>query len=193
MLERFMRRVTALKESGLLEVEPTIRATPLPGQFVVGGPAWQIAVNRADENLVKAAVGDFRLVYTDSAPVSAARALRVLSSSAKRAGTSAGERAIDDLRLMRKRLQERRKIDPRGRLLEEAPDGGTIERSPEEIIDIWFNGEYFHEDARHADHLTPPDHMTVQMLRFSFQMAMRDFIAYWSRIADLAKAVTELR
>jgi len=79
-------------------------------------------------------------------------------------------------------------VDP-VKLLEEDEQGVTVARSPESIIDTWFNGEYFHDDPEFAEQLTPSDSAAVEMMRLSLHTAMRDFIVYWGRIRDLVKRV----
>lgn len=188
-LERFIRRVDAVNASGLTKGTVGLRATNIPGATYLGGPAWQIQSDGLDEQTVKAAVGDFRQIYTESSSVSAAKALRVLSASAGRRRTPASREMIEKLRAMKKTLAKRRREDPRGKLLEEDGDGALVERSPEDIIKTWFNGEYFHEDTDLAEQLEPSGHAAVEMMRLSLHTAMRDFMAYWTLLRDLAERV----
>ena len=188
-LERFISKVDSLNASSFRHSETKLRATSIPGATYLGGPAWQIGVEGPDEQAVKAAVGDFRQLYTDHNNASAMKVIKILQRAASRRGTDASRDMIEQFRTLRRTLEKRRKIDPRGKMLEEDPSGGSIERSPDDIIQTWFNGEYFHDDRERASELSPDGHAAVEMMRLSLQMAMRDYLAYWTSVRDIAAAV----
>lgn len=188
-LERFVSKVDGLNASSFAKSETKLRGTMIPGASYLGGPAWQIGVDGPEEEAVKAVVGDFRQLYTDSNNASAAKVLKILQNSAYARGTDAGREMIGRLRALRKALQNRRKRDPRGKMLEEDGSGGSVERSPADIIKTWFNGEYFHDEPQLAAELSPGGHAGVEMMRLSLQTAIRDYLAYWTALRDFAAAV----
>jgi len=188
VLERFVRKVDELRGSRFAGTQTALRATFLPGVTAVGGPAWNIAATGPDDEAVKAVVGDFRQLYTDHNPTSGTSVIKILSRSASRRGTDAGARMCSALRELRREMARRRLEDPRGKLLEEQLDGSTAERSPDEIIKTWMNGEYLHDDLEKASEI-PLGHGATEMMRISLQMAMRDFLSYWVRIRAIAAAV----
>lgn len=185
VLERFLRKIDALKASSFAQTESALRATPLPGVTAAGGPAWKVGVEGPSEESVKAAVVDFRQFHTDQNLSSAARVLNVLKASAKRRGTDAGQRMTGRLRDLGKSLEERARRDPRATVLDERYG----EMSPREIIDLWLNGEYFHDDAEKAAEVSPDGGAAVEFLRWSLHSAIRDYIAYWKGIGELVSVV----
>lgn len=189
VLERFVSKVDSLNASPFRHSETKLRAISIPGTTYLGGPAWQIGVEGPDEQAVKAAVGDFRQLYTDNNNASAMKVLKILQRAAFGRDTDASHEMIRHLRGLRRTLEKRRKVDPRGKMLEEDPSGGSTERSPDDIIQTWFNGEYFHDDRERASELSPNGHAAVEMMRLSLQMAMRDYLSYWTSIRNIAAAV----
>ena len=119
ILERFLRKVRTLEASTFAESETTLRAVPLPGVTALGGPAWQVGVDGPSEESVKAALTDFRQLYTDTNDSSAARVLNILKESAKRRGTDSGQRMVVQLRDRGKLLRARDRKDPRAMVLDE--------------------------------------------------------------------------
>lgn len=190
-LRRFVRKVDELKGSAFAQSETTLKGVMIPGAETLGGPAWQFGVEGPSEEQVKAVIGDFRQLYTDTKKASASRVMNILKASAKRRDNTISAEVIDALRNLKTRIKRRKAHDPRGVFLEETAPGESVERSPEEIIAIWLNGEYLHEDLDLADLIDPPGHMSNEMMRMSLQMAIRDFIAYWSAIQQLVNVVLE--
>jgi hypothetical protein len=190
-LRRFVRKVDELKDSAFAQSETTLKGVMIPGAETLGGPAFQIGVEGPSEEQVKAVIGDFRQLYTDTNKASAARVMNILKASAKRQGNAISTEVIDALRSLKKRIKRRKAHDPRGVFLEETTLGESVERTPENVIAIWLNGEYLHEDLDLADLIDPPGHMSNEMMRMSLQMAIRDFIAYWSAIQQLVNVVLE--
>lgn len=74
-------------------------------------------------------------------------------------------------------------------MLEEDHAGALVERSPHDILKTWFNGEYFHDEPALAAELSPAGHSAVEMMRLSLHMAIRDYLAYWTKLRDLAERV----
>lgn len=185
ILERFVRKVDELRESAFAQSETKLRGTTIPGATYLGGPAIQMAVDGPTEEMVKAVAGDFRQLYTDTNNTSAMRVMKILQGSAYRQRSKASEEVIEAIRGLRRRMQQRKQHDPRGVFLEETDLGESRERTPAEIISIWLNGEYFHDDQELADELDPAGHMSTEMMRMSLQMAIRDFIAYWTQLRNL--------
>lgn len=160
-LERFIRKVDALRASAFMEHRFGMHGELLPGASHLGGQAWNLGIDVPDEALLKSVIGDFRLLYTDKNRSSAMRILKILQRSAYERGTPAGRAAIEALKEIRKHLQERRKTDPVGQILDADQHGTLVARSPENIIDTWFNGEYFHDDPESAAELEPGDDLVV--------------------------------
>ena len=186
VLERFVRKVDELRESAFTQSETKLRGTMIPGATYLGGPAVQMAVDGPSEEMVKAVAVDFRQIYTDTNNASAMRVMKILQDSARRRGSDEGEEIVTAIRDLRKRIQGRKQHDPRGVFLEETELGEFREKTPEEIVAIWMNGEYFHDDRGFADELDPAGHMSTEMMRMSLQMAIRDFVQYWTVLRDLA-------
>jgi hypothetical protein len=164
-LERFVSRVDRLRGSQFAASQSGLRATLLPGATVLGG------------------------LYTDSNNASAAKVAAILKRRAYERGTDASRQMIDRLRELGAALRKRRVEDPWGKVLEEDQSGALVERSPEDIINTWFNGEYFHDEPELAAELAPDGHGAVEMMRLSLHMAMRDYIRYWSTLRDLVEKV----
>jgi hypothetical protein len=190
-LRRFTRKVDELKGSAFAQSETTLTGVMVPGVETLGGPAFQIGVEGPSEEQVKAVIGDFRQLYTDTNKASASRVMNILKASAKRQGNAISTEVIDALRNLKTRIKRRKAHDPRGVFLEETTQGESVERTPGEIVSIWLNGEYLHEDLDLADLLDPPGHMSNEMMRMSLQMSIRDFIAYWTAIQQLVDVVLE--
>jgi hypothetical protein len=189
VLQRFVSKVDALNASSFRDSETKLRATAIPGATYLGGPAWHMRVEGPDEQAVKAVVGDFRQLYTDSSNASAMKVLKILQAAGYQRGTDASREMIEQLRALRGVLKQRKKFDPRGKLLEEDPAGGSVERTPDDTIQTWFNGEYLHDDHECAVELAPQGAASVEMMRLSLQSAMRDYLSYWTLIRNLAAAV----
>jgi hypothetical protein len=190
-LQRFIRKVDALQASGFMEHQIGMHGELLPGASHVGGQAWNLGIDVADEALLKSVIGDFRLLYTGTNRSSATRVLKILQRSANERGTPAGRAAIEALRKIRKYLQERRKTDPVGQILDADQDGTLVARSPEDIINVWFNGEYFHDDPEFAAELEPGDDLGVGMLRLTLHTAIRDHVHAWIVIRKTTSALLD--
>lgn len=188
-LERFARKVDELNESELAQARIGFGMTMIPGDQTMGGQAWRIRVEGASKKEVKAAVLDFRQLYTDSNPTSATRILKILSESAHARATDVARHAIEDLKGMRKALHDRKKTDPHGAMFEETSLGESVVRTPEELIKTWFNGEAFHDDRDLDQQVGPEGEPMSEMLMFGLQTAIQDHIKYWTRIRDLVVEV----
>lgn len=184
-LRRFVKRVEQLRGSSFFET---------PGHQITatyaGGGQFNIRAESAGDEAVRAVVGPFRELYTDSEPTSAMSALKLLESHARAADRECNERLIEQLRAVRRAIKERRQRDPRGVFLEEQADGGSAAVPPHQIIDTWLYGEYLHYDPAKADRIEEHEGIT-EMLRFSLESAIRDFTEFWARIAELAGAVVD--
>jgi hypothetical protein len=188
---RFIRRFDALAGSEFMKHPIGLNGELLPGVSPTGDPAWNVSVRLPPEESVKPIIGDFRMLYTDTNQCSAMRVLRILSRSASARGTSEGRDAIEALRDIRQQLQERRKSDPAGKILETSQDGSLVERPPKDIIDVWFNGEYFHDDRELAEQLLPAGSMNVEMLRMTLHNAIRDYVRIWRAIRNTADGLLD--
>jgi hypothetical protein len=178
-LKRFIRKVDGLHGSAFMEHQIGMRGELLPGASHLGGQAWNLGVEVPNEALLKSVIGDFRLLYTDTNRSSAMRVLKILERSAYERGTPTGRTAIEALKEIRKYLHERRKTDPVGQILDADQDGTLVARSPEDIVNVWFNGEYFHDDQEFAAKLEPGDDLGVGMLRLTLHTAIRDHVYAW--------------
>lgn len=188
-LERFVRKVDSLNASTFAHTKTGLRAQAIPGVSYLGGPAWRMGITGPSEEEIKAVIGDFRQLYTATNRASAARVLNILKCSAHARGTDTSRKMIASLKALGATLRHRAKHDPRGMLLEEDSLGVSAERSPSDIIDTWFNGEYFHDDPELARQLAEDDNPAVDMMRMSLQMAIRDYLAYWTALRNLAVEV----
>jgi hypothetical protein len=184
-LRRFANRVEQLRGSSFFET---------PGHQITatyaGGGLFNIRAESAGDEAVRAVIGLFRELYTDSEPTSAMSALKLLESHARSAGRDRNERLIEQLRALRTAIKARRQQDPRGVFLEEQADGGTAAVPPDQIIDMWLYGEHLHYDPAKADRIEEHEGIT-EMLRFSLESAIRDFTDFWGKIAELAAAVID--
>ena len=189
-LERFIRKVDALRASAFMEHRFAMHGELLPGVSHLGGQAWNIGIDVPDEELLKSVIGDFRLLYTDQNRSSATRILKILQRCAHERGTSTAQAAVKALKEIRKYLGQRRKIDPVGQILDADEDGTLVARSPEDIIN-WFNGEYFHDDQKFAAELEPGDDLGVEMMRLGLHTAIRDHVAAWTVIRKTASALLD--
>jgi len=190
-LKRFIRKVDALQASAFMEHRFGMHGELLPGTSHLGGQAWNLGIDVPDEVLLKSVIGDFRLLYTDTNRSSAMRVLKILQRSAYERGTPAGRAAIEALKEIRKYLQERRKTDPVGQILDADQVGTLVARSPEDIINVWFNGEYFHDDQEFAAELEPGDDLGVGMMRLALHTAIRDHVSAWTVIRKTASALLD--
>jgi hypothetical protein len=187
-LERFVRKVTGLQESQFPNASLDIIATPVPGPGPRGGFGWSFQVDGPDEREVKVIIGDFRQIYTQTHRTSAPRIIKMLKRHAYERDTDASRLMIHDLKVFGKQLGKRKKEDPRGYVLEETPDGGSIKRSPDSIVQDWFNSVYFHDDVEASD-LERDGHPTVEMSRWTFQYTIKDFIRDWGKLRFLVEAI----
>lgn len=192
-LERFVARVDRLRASRFAQSESGLRATLIPGATVLGGPAWQIAIDGPPEEAVREVIGDFRQLYKDAGQTSAAKVISILKHSARERDTDAGRAMITRLKELTTIIERRRKADPRGKLLEEDAGGVFVERSPHDILNTWFNGEYFHDDRELAMELSPDGHASVEMMRLGLHTTIRDYLSYWTTLRELAGWVLEDR
>jgi hypothetical protein len=188
-LERFARRVSGLQESRFPEAELNIVATPTPGPGPRGAFGWSFGIDGPKEFEVKAIIGDFRQIYVDTHRTSARSVIAMLKRHAHERDTDSSRIMIGELRAFGKKLGKRERHDPRGYVLEEAPDGGSIRRTPDSILRDWFNGVYFHDDEGPASDLDREGHSFVEMFRWSFQTAVKDFIIDWGKLRVLVEAV----
>jgi hypothetical protein len=188
-LQRFVRKVDALVVSPFMQQRIGLTGEHVPGQSYLGGPAWSIGVTVPDEPSVKAVIADFRILYTDANRCSAMRVLRLLQTSAHRRGAPEGREAIEALKKIRAYLKTRRRHDPVGHILDEDDDGVLVDRSPEDIIDLWFNGEYFHDDQDKAEQLEGEQRLDVEMLRIALHTAIRDHVRAWMIVRNTADGV----
>ena len=161
----------------------------VPGSTYLGGPAWSVSVNLPDEDSLKIVIADFRLLYTDTNASSAMRALSILRRSARARETPQGEEVIEALKAVRQYIQQRRNEDPVGKILDAEPDGTLVERRPQDIIALWFNGEYFHDDHELAEQLEPVDGLDVDMLRMALHTVIRDHVKAWIVIRNTVRGV----
>ncbi len=187
-LERFVRKVRGLQESQFPNASLNIIITPAPGPGPHGGQGWTVQIDGPDERGVKLIIGDFRQIYTHTNRTSAPRIITMLKSHAHERGTDASRRMIHELKDFGKQMRRRKREDPRGYYLEETPDGGSIKRSPDSIVQDWFNGVYFHDDLEASD-LERDGHALVEMLRWALQYTIKDSISEWGKLKSLVEAV----
>lgn len=185
VLERFLRKVDELKSSSFVESQPSLRMESIPGTTYLSGPAWQLKAEGPSQEAVMAVILAFRQLYIETNKASAARVMNILSLSGQRSETAAGKEVIAFVRALKRDMKKRLAHDPRGVFLEESGSGELLERTPAEIVAIWLNGEYFHDDRDLADQLDPPGHMSYEMMQMSLQMTIRDFIRYWDALGQL--------
>ena len=176
-LRRFVDRVDALGASAFI-AHPGYR---MKGTLVAAGVLENLRVDSPGEEAVRAVLPLFRELYTDSNPTSAMSALRVLDRRARTRGAPDSLAARNEIRTWRRSLRDRRDHDPYGVLLEEDRLGCSVERAPSYIIDLWFNGEYFHFDDEKAGELGDNEPVT-EMMRMSLHSAIRDFTRTWTAI-----------
>ncbi len=188
-LERFVRKVGELQDSGFSESETKIVGMQIPGGTYMGGPAWKIRVDGPSEAEVKTVISDFRQLYTDTTRTSAMKVLKILERRAYERGTDPSKQMIDQLKGLRAELKRRKEEDPRGKFLEEGPEGETITPTPDNIVQTWFNGIFFHDEPELAAELERDGHMTVEMFRWSLQMTIKDLITCWGHLRELAECV----
>jgi hypothetical protein len=184
-----VRKVDALVASPFMQQRIGLTGEQIPGQSYLGGPAWSIGVKVPDELSVKAVIADFRILYTDTNQCSAMRVLKLLQASAYRRGTPKGREGIEALKDIRTHLKTRRKRDPVAHILDEDDDGVLVDRSPEEIIDLWFNGEYFHDDRDKAEQIEGEQRLDIEMMRVVLHTAIRDHVRAWMVIRNTADGV----
>jgi hypothetical protein len=189
-LRRFVRKANELAGSRFAQTRPELTVKMLPGQTEAGGQAWEVRPSGADQEAVKAVDGDFRQLWTDSNPTSAASVLSILKNAAKRRGSKASREVIKELRKFGRRLEERGRTDPRGKMLVEVEFGVSREMEPREIINLWLKGEYLHDDLDKADELGLDEESAMSALtQHSLQSAISDYISYWSVLANLVAKV----
>lgn len=185
VLDRFRRKVGELNGSVFAESKTSLKMESIPGATYLGGPAWQVKAEGPSQEAVRAVVLAFRQLFTNSNETSAARVMNILSLSGQRSETAAGKEVIAFVRALKRDMKKRLAHDRRGVFLEESGSGELVERTPGEIVDIWLNGEYFHDDRDLANQLDPPGHMSYEMMQMSLQMTIRDFIRYWDALGQL--------
>lgn len=185
VLSRFLRKVDELKNSSFAKSETSLRMESIPGANYLGGPAWQVKIEGPSQEAVMAVVLPFRQLYVETNKASAARVMNILSHSGQRSKTAAGKDVIAFVRALKRDMRKRLSHDPYGVFLEETGPGESAERTPGEIVAIWLNGEYFHDDRDLADLLDPPGHMSYEMMQMSLQLTIRDFIRYWDALSHL--------
>jgi hypothetical protein len=184
-LRRFVKRVEQLRESSFFDT---------PGHRIMatftGGRISNVRAQSAGDEAVRAVIGPFRELYSDSEPTSAMATLKLLEGHARAADRNRNQELIGQLRALRTRIKERRQRDPRGVLLEEQPDGGSAAVTPHESIVTWLYGEHLHYDLAKADRLEEHQAMT-EMLLFILESAIRDFAHLWGRIVALTAAILD--
>jgi hypothetical protein len=185
-MERFARKVGYLQGSEFPNASLNIVATPVPTPGPAGGQGWAFGVDGPSEKEVKSVIGDFRQIYTDKNETSARSILKMLDGHARTRGTDASRDLAVRLKAFGKRLGGRKKNDPRGYVLEEGHEG---RRSPDSIVQDWFNGVYFHDDSGQRSELERNGHSTVEMFRWTLHTAIKDFIGDWGDLRNLVEAI----
>lgn len=186
-LERFARKLRCLEESEFPNASLNIVVTPLPVPGPTGGPGWALGVDGPNEKEVKSVIGDFRQLYGDHNRTSARSILKMLDGHARKRGTDAARELSGQLKDFGKHLGMRKKRDPRAYMLEEGHDGP---RSPDSIVQDWFNGVYFHDDDLEGrSGLERDGHSTVEMFRWSLHSAIKDLIGDWGKLRILVDAI----
>lgn len=185
VLNRFLRKAEELRSSAFAAAETSLSMESIPGASHLGGPAWQLKAEGPSQEAVMAVILPFRQLYVETNKSSVARVANILKVSARRSGTSAGDEVIAFLRALKRDMSKRLAHDPYGSHMEETSLGESEVRTPAEIVGIWLNGEYFHDDRDLADQIDPPGHASYEMMQMSLQLTIRDFIRYWSALAEL--------
>jgi hypothetical protein len=185
ILDRFLGKVGEMNRSAFAKSETSLSMESIPGATYLGGPAWQVKTEGPSQEEVTAVMLAFRQLYVETNKASAPRVMNILSLSGKRSSTTAGEEVIAFVRVLKRDMKRRLTRDPYGVFLEETGPGESIERTPGAIVNIWLNGEYFHDDRDLADQLDPPGHMSYETMQMSLQMTIRDFIRYWDALGQL--------
>jgi hypothetical protein len=179
LLERFVHNVNVLQGSSYYAH---------PGHQIKLYPqadgSTRFEVDSPGEEAVRAVVLPFRKLYNTNESTSANSAIKILSERAAASGTPEGAEAVQVLRAARKALHQRRTTDPRGYILVE---DGEPAVTPGTVIDLWLNGEYFHEDDEHRSHLDEEPNIS-EMSRILLHHALRDFCSSWSDIARVSVA-----
>lgn len=130
VLARFIRKVNDLKTSTFAQQPIGLAGALMAGESHLGGQAWEISLNLPSEESLKAVIGDFGQLYTDSNPTSAARVLSILKRRALERDSPAGREAIHALKKIREHLRSRGEDDPVASILDFDPTGTFRERSP---------------------------------------------------------------
>jgi hypothetical protein len=100
-----------------------------------------------------------------------------------------GGRMCEELRVQRKRLQALREQDSYGALMVEGNPFSDEDRvKPEAVLDMFFNGDVFHQEPESADNLREGQDM-IGAYRLSLHAAMKSHIAAWADLDVLVEAI----
>lgn len=186
-MRRFVDQVDRLRGFSFFE-HPSHR---MKATFA-GGVVCSVRADAPGTEATYAVVPIFRELYNPRNSTSADQILGLLTRHAHDRASGLRDEAIADLRGLRDGLKWRRKVDPRGSLLEENPDRTVVARTPESIIDTWLNGEYLHFDEPKAAEIIE-GHPTTEMMRFMLLSAIRDFSTIWGHVRNAAFAAMQGR
>jgi hypothetical protein len=189
-LQRFHQNIDRLKNWSVGQAEVRITAYPQPGvKSFSGGQGFKVTADLPPEEAVHGSLTLFRQIYTPERPTSANRLINLLSRHARERGTDVSRRMCEELRAQRKRLQSLRERDSYGALLvQENPFSDEDRVKPEAVLDMFFNGDVFHQDAEPADNLREGGDM-IGAYRLSLHTAMKSHIEAWVGLGVLVEAI----
>jgi hypothetical protein len=189
-LQRFHQNIDRLKNWSVGQAEVKIRAYPQPGvRSFSGGQGFKVTADLPPEEAVHGSLTLFRQIYTPHLPTSANRLINLLSGHARERGTDVGGRMCEELRAQRKRLQSLRERDSYGALMvQENPFSDDDRVKPEAVLNMFFNGDVFHQDPESADNLHVGEGM-IGAYRLSLHTAMKSHISAWADLDSLVEAI----
>lgn len=104
--------------------------------------------------------------------------------------TAAGEKLAKALKQYRAALAYRDRVDPRMGILVEDPNDSSSIQMPQQVIDVFLNGDLLHYELAKAEELEDDPHY-IEMLMVMPHSAIRDFAVLWQKLAVLVKRILD--
>jgi hypothetical protein len=189
LLKRFVTQVDKLSASQFLKdsTEPIELKAEL-----VNGQVENLRLAGPGREALDAISGTFRELYGGGKGnrTSAKAISKLIGEHADARATAAGEKLAKALKQYRAALAYRDRVDPRMGILVEDPTDSSSIQTPQQVIDVFLNGDLLHYELVKADELEDDPRYT-EMLMVMLNSAIRDFAVLWQKLAVLVKRIID--
>ena len=203
MLKRFVEMCDRMRGSRLMEVaratvtvpaQPTTAgeiATHLPelaevDEIYQAHPDIDVELNVREDD-IGAFLMPFRQLYQQSDETEVGKVRNMLSKHAHEQGTPEGAQTVEDLKSWKADYRGSLRESPMGTMIEfDSRSNKRVEYTPENIIENWLNGDFFHAEPEAARKLEGRDR---GLHAFVLIGAVEHVAGYMLELGDLARAI----